>query len=522
MIAGQSTPDRGRRACRPACEGLEPRALLSVSPGRSGRHAHAAVAADVHGCVHVQAQPGLLAAHDVVESTGKVAAMRSAQPACSTSSRKTQLNRALNTAVEAYVYGYPLLLMEATEKGLLHETGTPVNAFFNQQTPTTAADTSVIRPDVNTLYSMAWLDLSHGPEVLSLPDMQGQYVLMQILDGWTNVIADPGTATTGSAPQQYLIAGPGWQGTVPAGMTEIPSTTNLVWILGRTGLNPTVPDDLATVNALQAKYSLTTLATTPATAIPAVAAASLAVSASSPTPTELIQSLPAQQYFQLLSLAMVQNPASPQDAAAIRHFASIGFVPGQPFHPTPAASQILPLVPQQAQKVIEAKEQKLGTVENNWQVILRGIGVYGVKYLDRAAVANQGLGANLPQTAVYPTTKVDSKNQTLDGSNTYVIQFAPGQSPPVGAFWSLTLYNSSGNLEDNPQGVYDVNSYAAQPNSNGSLDLYIGPNLPSGVNPANWLPSLSGAYELTLRLYDPAQSVLSGRWKPPAVKLVTS
>jgi hypothetical protein len=438
-----------------------------------------------------------------------------------TKAQFAQYAQAATTAVEAYVYGYPLLLMEATETALLAENKLPVNTLFNQQTPVTAADTTVVRPNVNTLYSMAFLNLSKGPEVLTLPNTQGNYVLMQILDAWTNVIADPGTTATGSAPQEYVIVGPNWKGALPAGATPIYSSTDLVWILGRTGLNPSVPGNLAAVNALQAQYGLNPVVSSAGSTVETGSVFGLS-SLTKGSPPQVVQGLSAQAYFQDLSQAMVQNPASAQDTAAVRHFATIGLVPGQPFIPTPTASAVLPIVPQLALQMIAAKEQNLGTNEHRWQVILKGIGTYGVKYLDRAAVADQGLGANLPATAVYPTTSVDSRNQPLNGSNTYHLHFAAGQIPPVSAFWSLTLYDSSGNLEANPQGVYTLSSYTVKRNSNGSLDLYVGPTQPAGVNAANWLPSLSGPYDLTLRLYGPASRVLKGNWKPPLVTLVSA
>jgi hypothetical protein len=486
MTHGLTTRIRSLRAYRPGCEAAEPRVLLStVSP--------------VTAAVKSLAPPGTTL----------------------TRAQVAQYTKAANTAVEAYVYGYPLLLMEATETALLAENKLPVNALLNQQDPVTAADTTVVRPNVNTLYSMSFLNLSQGPEVLSLPATQGNYVLMQILDAWTNVIAAPGTTSTGSSPQTYVIVGPNWQGALPAGSTPIYSTTDLVWILGRTGLNPSAPNNLSAVNALQAEYGLKPLVPS---MVPNLGSGSVfgLDSLSKGTPPQIVQGLTAQEYFQDLSQAMVQNPAARQDAAAIRHFATIGFVPGQPFTPTPAASAVLSIVPQLAMQKIEAKEQKLGTTENRWQTILRGIGTYGVKYLDRAAVANQGLGANLPATAVYPTTKVDAGNKPLEGSNTYRIHFNANQIPPVSAFWSLTLYNATGNLEPVPQGVYTLSSYTVQENKNKSLDLYVGPTQPAGVGAANWLPSLSGPYNLTLRLYGPASSVLKGQWKPAWVRQIST
>ena len=144
----------------------------------------------------------------------------------------------LGIAVDTYVYGYSLVTMEMTRKvmtNIAQPDGhhAPMGQFANMRTYPTAQFKDVTAPNADTLYSVAWLDLAKEPYVFSIPEMKDRYYLMPMLDAWTNVFQVPGKRTTGTGPQKYAITGPGWKGTLPAGVTEYKSPTNLVWILGR-------------------------------------------------------------------------------------------------------------------------------------------------------------------------------------------------------------------------------------------------------------------------------------------------
>src|SRR5271168_693250 len=158
-------------------------------------------------------------------------------------------------AAEAYVYGYPLVLMDASRQVMTAvatptTTAAPINQFNVSREFPDATFTSVVSPNADTLYSFSWLDLSKEPLVLSLPDTGDRYYLMQMLDGWTNVFASPGTRTTGNKKGDYAIVGPNFTGKLPDGVKEIKSPTSLVWIIGRTQTNG--KSDFAAVCALKA------------------------------------------------------------------------------------------------------------------------------------------------------------------------------------------------------------------------------------------------------------------------------
>ncbi len=169
----------------------------------------------------------------------------------------------MDIGVEAYIYGYPLVTMEMTRRVMTNVAKpegkhAPMGQFANMQEYPDAAFKDITAPNADTLYSVAWLDLAKEPYVLSLPDEHGRYYLMPMLDGWTDVFQVPGKRTTGTKAQNYAITGPGWKGTLPKGVTEYKSPTNMVWILGRTYCTGK-PADYKAVHKIQAQYKLVPL-----------------------------------------------------------------------------------------------------------------------------------------------------------------------------------------------------------------------------------------------------------------------
>src|ERR1700746_34757 len=164
--------------------------------------------------------------------------------------------------VDAYLYFYPLVTMDVTRKQLTNIEpgkgfGGPMNTFRNVPAYPTAADRAVVRPNFDTLYSSAWLDLMKEPMVVSVPDTGGRYYLIPMLDMWTDVFASPGWRTTGTQAGNFLIAPPGWNGDTPSGMTRIVAPTPYVWIIGRTKTDG--PQDYDAVHKIQAGYKITPL-----------------------------------------------------------------------------------------------------------------------------------------------------------------------------------------------------------------------------------------------------------------------
>ncbi len=443
---------------------------------------------------------------------------------------KPNVEQAVKDAVDVYLYGYPLVTMDMTRKRLTNVATTtdspgrgPMGQLIKLRTYPAVDDHSVTAPNADTLYTMAWLDVSKEPWVFSIPDMGDRYYLMPMLDGWTEVFQVPGTRTTGGKAQTYAITGPGWSGTLPAGLTEYKSPTGLVWILGRIYCTGT-PQDYAKVHALQDKFSLVPLSSygKPYTPVPGEVDASLDTKTGV---REQVDSMGVDEYFNYLAKLLKTNPPLDADAPMVATMTKIGLVPGQDFDPSKLGvldKEAIKAVPKLGQvKMIEYLRKSAPSV-NGWLYFTQNIGVYGTAYLQRALVTAVGLGANLPQDAIYPLSEKDADGHEYDGSKPYVMHFDKGQMPPAKAFWSLTMYDASMFFVPNPLNRYTLSSRNKfLTNADGSVDLYVQAESPGKGKEANWLPAPKAKFIPMLRLYWPNEappSVIDGSWKPPAIK----
>lgn len=431
-----------------------------------------------------------------------------------------------DAAVDAYIYGYPLVTMEYTRRVMTNvsrPTGklAPMGEFAHLRSYPTPNDKEVTAPNADTLYSLAWLDLTRDAYVFTIPDSKDRYFLMPMLDGFTNVFQVPGKRTTGTKLQRYLIAGPGWSGEVPPGVTKYESATNLVWILGRTYCNGT-PEDYEAVHAFQNGLSL----------VPAQwygKAFSQAVPSADPkldmktVIRDQVHALDATAYFTLLAKLLKTNPPTAADAPMVEKLAKVGIKAGADFDRAsvdPAIAATFDVVPKLAQGKIMGHMKQAGTMVNGW-TFSEKTGVYGTDYLQRAFITAVGLGANRPQDAVYPTAEIDGEGKPLNGANKYVVHFDKGKFPPAKAFWSITMYDADYFFVPNPLDRYTVSSrFPFKLNDDGSLDLVIQHESPGKDKEANWLPAPAGKFILMMRLYWPEESMLDGSWKIPPVTTV--
>jgi hypothetical protein len=164
------------------------------------------------------------------------------------------------------------------------------------------------------------------------------------------------------------------------------------------------------------------------------------------------------------------------------------------------------------------KLKTLARVANGWSMNTDTMGVYGNYYLKRAVIAQAGLGANLPEDAIYPINLADQAGMPLDGVNKYTLHFDKSDMPPVRAFWSITLYDADGFQVANAINRFAVSSWMPfRHNADGSLDLYFQSESPGADKEANWLPAPKGPFNLTMRLYAPTSDALTGKWNPPPV-----
>jgi hypothetical protein len=426
-------------------------------------------------------------------------------------------------AVSAYLYFYPIVTMDITRRQSTtvlpgSRYAAPMNAFLNAPAYPYARFRIIVRPNFDTLYSSAWVDLTQGPVVLSLPDTRGRYYLMPMMDMWTDVFASLGWRTTGTRAARYVIAPPRWTGAVPDGMRRIDAPTPYVWILGRTQTNG--PQDYAAVRAIQKGYTLAPLSKWGDPTGTPVATNDPTIDMKTP-PKEQVDTMPGLQFFTYAAELLTVNPPHLTDEPMIALLERVGFQPGKSLNVSaldPIMRQALAAAPAAAQQLMLQQGRGMAKIENGWQMNLDTIGVYGNNYLKRAVVAKSALGANVPDDAIYPFNLYDNTKEPLDGRNAYVMHFAAGAYPPVKAFWSITLYDSSGYPVANQLNRYTLSSWMPlAKNADGSMDLYIQHGDPGGARQSNWLPSPAGPFNLTMRLYVPEDTVLYGHWVAPLV-----
>ena len=434
--------------------------------------------------------------------------------------------------VDAYVYLYPLITMDITRKQLTNtDKGFgrgPMNVFHNVPAYPPASDKSVVRTNYDTLYSITYLDLLKEPVVVSVPDTAGRFYILPMLDMWTDVFASAGSRTTGTQAANFLVTPPGWRPELrdrfidelklPKNTQRIDAPTPYVWIIGRTKTDG--PADYEAVRKIQAGFNVTPLSDWGKTPRPVEFKVDPSVDMKTP-PREQVDTMPVGRFFAYAAELMGQQPPHITDQPILAQMKKLGIEPGKPFDITkvdPIIAKGLDTAPEAGQKLMDWKLPTMARVVNGWSMNTDTMGVYGNYYLKRAIVTRIGLGANLPEDAIYPLNLADETGKPLDGSNKYTIHFDKGSTPPVNAFWSITMYDPEGNAYRNNLDRQAVSSWMPFVfNADGSLDVYFQNENPGKNKEANWLPSPKGGFNLTMRMYSPKAEALTGRWNPPPI-----
>lgn len=435
--------------------------------------------------------------------------------------------------VDAYLYFYPLISMDITRKQLTNQPpgsafGGPMNGFANIRAYPPGDFKGVVRSNFDTLYSSAFLDMTKEPVVVSAPDTGGRYYLLPMLDMWSDVFASPGWRTTGTQAANFLIVPPGWRPDLrdkvveefklPKDIQRIDAPTPYIWIIGRTKTDG--PPDYPAVHKIQDGYKVTLLSEWGRSPKPVEFKADPSVDMKTP-PKVQADTMTAAKYFAYASELMKMHPPHITDQPIVAQMKRIGIEPGKSFDFDKLDANVragLAGAPEAAQKLMAWKIPTLARVVNGWSMNTDTMGVYGNYYLKRAIVAQVGLGANVPEDAIYPLNLADDGGRPLDGSNKYVLHFEKSQIPPTRAFWSITLYDSDGFQVPNALNRFAVSSWMPfKYNPDGSLDLYFQNESPGADKEANWLPAPKGSFNLTMRLYSPKSDALTGKWNPPAI-----
>lgn len=417
----------------------------------------------------------------------------------------------------AYVYGYPVVKnlvvrTEATDPSFARYA--PANRFFHHRAGAKPQFTDMT-PNVDTPYSLAWLDVSAEPVVLSIPPMPDRYHVFQFTDFYIETFANIGTRTTAGRGGDYALVGPGWDGELPAGLTRIDAPTPSCWLQGRTLFDG--EHDLEGLWAAQDRYRLTPLSVwlgeRPAADPPSAPHARV--------PADVVDTL---EFFPAMNAGMTENPPPARDAGLLALFARIGVGPGQELVPDrldPAVAAGLRRAIDTGKELIARQATQVRLV-NNWEVPTSNVGTYGTDFLQRARVAKYGYAGNVPEETVYPNTLTDGDGQRLDGRNRYAIRFEKDDIPPVDGFWSLTLYGwPQARLIENAIDRYALGDRTPglEYGDDGSLEIVVSHERPAGRE-ANWLPAPDGPFWLIARLYLPHREVFSGGYALPPVTRV--
>jgi len=432
---------------------------------------------------------------------------------------------AYNLGLEAYTYGLPLLVTNATFETMTSVNVSqgafgPVNQFNNVRSPNTANSTAVVAPGATSLSSIAWLDLTAEPMVLHVPAVTDHDYVLALINPYTENLRNFSNAS-GTKPGDYVIAGPGQASAmIPSGVERVDVDASRIWIIGSTQLEGA--DDVAAVNKIQDGYTLTPLSKFGTAYTPAAPANPVTKVSQAAIPTGVA-------FFDTLGSLLAAFPPPAADQPELVRLAAVGIGPGR----TPSTDASLSADTQKglADAVAAGPAAITADVQQLYKdgfakhagYLLGGFGSYGTDYTERAVIATVGLGAFLPQQAIYAMAWSDATGKTLDGSTTYVLHL--GTTPPSQEGWSVTVYNLTGGLEANPLNRYAFTDRSGLArNADGSIDIRLAATGPAdAAGQQNWLPITAGqGFEVIWRLFAPDPSAISGildgsGWQPPAI-----
>jgi hypothetical protein len=449
------------------------------------------------------------------------------------SSNISMNQEAYNAGIKAYIYFYPLVTMDIIRKKHTNvearegSWGGPENEFHSLRALPTASDTQVVRPNFDTLFSLAWLNLTDGPVIVSVNDTKGRWYLLETLDMWTDVFADPGKRTTGTNASNFAVVPLSWNGKLPKEVTDkFVSPTTYAWILGRTYIAGESDNDA--VHKVQDGYKITPLSQWGKKKMLQKPKVNIDKTIDMETPTiAQVNSMTAADYFKYAAEIMKKNPPHISDQPLLSQMKrTLDIEPGKSFDfekLDPATKMALKKVPVDAQRLMAAVPlPMLAHMANGWGTLTENVGAWGDDYLRRAIGAQRAIGLNLPEDTVYAMLLADADGKPINGNNRYVLHFNQSKLPvPVNAFWSITLYDRNGFLIPNKLNRFAVSDHSNLTyNADGSLDIYIQNDSPGLDKESNWLPSGTGPIGITMRLYDPKMEVLRNMWLPPPLKKV--
>lgn len=444
-------------------------------------------------------------------------------PSDDASAAELTADEARAIAREATIYGFPLVDNYRIQHSYFIDEGGPEykagwNTLVNNARVYTPDDKAIQTPNSDTPYSYVGADLRAEPLVFTVPQVeQGRYYSLQFIDMYTFNFAYVGSRATGNDAGGYLLAGPGWQGDKPDGIKAvIPCETEFAFVLYRTQLFG--PDDIDNVKTIQAGYKVQTLSAFLGGPAPQSAPAVDFIKPLGPAEEKT-----SPEFFRQLSFVLQFCPTHPSETEIRARFATLGIGTSKPLDIAALTPEIQKaLADGMADAWADFQKYKETELDTGKQSSADSFGTrqhLNGSYINRMSAAALGIYGNSKDEAIYPAYFVDDRKQPLSGKDKYMLRFAPGELPPVNAFWSLTLYElPSSLLSANALDRYLINSPMLPDllkDADGGITLYIQHESPGSDKEANWLPAPAGPFFMAMRLYWPKPKALDGRWKAP-------
>ena len=419
---------------------------------------------------------------------------------------------------DAYVYAFPLVLMDATrifatntEKVITGKA--PVNQLMHGAALADAQFRSVVTPNVDTIYSQVWYDLSEEPMVYELPKTD-RFCKVQVLDGWTN------TAAVLDKAGAYAITLSTWEGELPDGVTRIDVPTSMALSITRTVLSG--EEDLPNVRAIQEKMKLMPLSNyiSGDTYEPPKGSYS---EENNYVPVDKVLSMDPVTFFNKANELMVKNSPAAADGEMLERIAAVNVGPGMEFDTSVLTGDVAEnwktMLTEIRPKLVK-EGQKFSKKLGQWNYFGEPIGDFHTEYAYRALVALAGLGANTVEVALYPKTEQDADGNALTGEKSYLLHFESCPQVLEGGFWSVTAYGDNDFLIDNPIDRYCINDRSGlKANDDGSIDVILSKDAPEDTT--NWLPTGDGGFHLYMRIYTPDMNTLE-TWTAPVITEIDS
>lgn len=436
---------------------------------------------------------------------------------------------------QAYMYAFPLVLMDVTaEKVTNTESATytqaPTNQFVHIPVLADAAAKDIVLPNVDTLYSQAFLDLSETAVIMELPKTD-RFCIMQAMDAYSNTI-DIIECNELEARTTYIFTGPGFEGEIPAGMVQIKSPTNMVWILGRTVCadnENNAQDGFAITAGIQYKMKMYTLEQYENGTQNTPLKGEYEEEYDGIVPLNyVIYNLTVDQFFDRANQLMAENPPAAEDAEVMKLFSYIGVGPGLDFDSeklcgTQEATALYGWIRQNIVKNSVKGSTAFHKINGVWSYYGEPIGNYGTEYAFRCLIALAGFGANPSEMAIYPSAEADVTGEKLTGENAYIIHLNKEQLELLNkhngyGFWSITAYGTDQYLIANEENRYCINDRNVVCNEDGTIDIYVAKDSPKDTEKyPNWLPVGENGFKLYFRMYLPCEEILNNNWTMPDI-----